>query len=96
VRLGGFLGYTPGMSQTANTEEAPTFTSQAADVGRHDAGRLERTLMRFGTIGELMAMLVRGGRWWMVPMVSVFVLVGLVLVFLQSVQYVAPFIYMVF
>jgi hypothetical protein len=77
VRLGGFLGYTPGMSQTANTEEAPT-------------------LMRFGTIGELMAMLVRGGRWWMVPMVSVFVLVGLVLVFLQSVQYVAPFIYMVF
>ena len=84
------------MSESANIEEAPISPSRSVDAGRHDAGRLERTLMRFGTIGELMAMLVRGGRWWMVPMVSVFVLVGLVLVFLQSVQYVAPFIYMVF
>ena len=61
--------------------------------------RLSRTelwLLRFGTAGELVAMFVRGGRWWMLPIILVFLLVSVGLLFLQSVQYVAPFIYMVF
>lgn len=61
--------------------------------------RLSRTevmLLRFGTAGELLAMFVRGGRWWMLPIIVVFLLVSVGLLFLQSVQYVAPFIYMVF
>ncbi len=78
------------MSEVADPPRA------AAGEDRHEAGRLERVFLRFGTIGELLVMLARGGRWWMLPMVSVLVVVGLALVFLQSVQYVAPFIYMVF
>jgi len=49
-----------------------------------------------GTAGELLSMFVRGGRWWMLPLLLIFLLLGLILVLLQSVQYVAPFIYMVF
>jgi len=78
-----------------------TTTEEATRPGliedeRHETTRLESVFLRFGTIGELMVMLARGGRWWMLPMVSVLTVVGLLLVFLQSVQYVAPFIYAVF
>ena len=54
---------------------------------------LESFLMRFGTVGELLALLVRGGRWWMLPLVVILVVLGIALVFLQSMQYFAPFIY---
>ena len=56
-------------------------------------GRLEAFLMRMGTIGELMALMVRGGRWWMLPLVFVLVTIGMALIFLQTVEYFAPFIY---
>lgn len=56
----------------------------------------QRMVLRFGTVGALLAMLVRGGRWWMLPLVLGFLVVAIVLVFLQSAHYVAPFIYMIF
>ena len=59
-------------------------------------GWLEAWLLRLGTVGELLALLVRGGRWWMLPLVLVLVLLAVALVTLQGMQYVAPFIYMVF
>jgi hypothetical protein len=58
--------------------------------------RTEAFLMRLGTVGELLLLLVRGGRWWMLPLVTVLVLLGGALLFLQGMHYVAPFIYMVF
>ena len=62
----------------------------------YNPSRMESFLMRMGTAGELLSMFVRGGRWWMLPLLLIFLLLGLILVLLQSVQYVAPFIYMVF
>ncbi len=62
----------------------------------YSPGRFESTLLRLGTAGELMALFWRGGRWWMLPMVAFLLGAGGVLVFLQSISYVAPFIYMVF
>ncbi|MFT4976251.1 MAG: hypothetical protein ACI8S6_002147 [Myxococcota bacterium] len=56
-------------------------------------GRLEAMLLRLGTVGELMALLVRGGRWWMLPLVVVLVTLGIVLASLQAMEYFAPFIY---
>ncbi len=53
-------------------------------------------LLRFGTAGALLAMLARGQRWWMLPLVMLLLIVGVGLLFLQSIHYVAPFIYMVF
>jgi hypothetical protein len=62
----------------------------------YSPGRLESLLLRLGTVGELLALFLRGKRWWMLPLVGLLLALGLVLVLLQSVQYVAPFIYMVF
>lgn len=56
----------------------------------------ETWLLRFGTAGALIAMVARGKRWWMLPMVLVLLVLGVALLFLQSIHYVAPFIYMVF
>lgn len=52
--------------------------------------------IRMGTIGQVFKMLSRSKRWWMIPMLSILVLLGLALSGLQAVQYVAPFIYAVF
>lgn len=58
--------------------------------------RMEAALLRLGTAGALIAMLSRGGRWWMVPLVAILLLLGLGLLVLQSMQPVAPFVYVVF
>ena len=57
---------------------------------------MEAALLRLGTAGALIAMLSRGGRWWMVPLVAILLLLGLGLLVLQSMQPVAPFVYVVF
>ena len=59
-------------------------------------GRVERALLRLGTAGELMALLWTGGRGWMTPVVVVLLCAAALLIFLQSIHYVAPFVYMVF
>jgi hypothetical protein len=53
-------------------------------------------LLRFGTAGALLSMLASGSRWWMLPLVLFLLVLGGGLLFLQSIHYVAPFIYMVF
>ncbi len=58
--------------------------------------RVESMLLRLGTAGELLAMMLRGGRWWMLPATLVLLAFAAVLLVLQSIQYVAPFVYMVF
>lgn len=62
----------------------------------YQPGRLESVLLRLGTAGELLAMMVRGGRWWMLPATAILLLFAGVLLVLQGIQYVAPFVYMVF
>ncbi len=59
-------------------------------------GRLESALLKLGTAGELLALFVRGGRWWLLPLVLVLLVAAVALGFLQGMHYVAPFIYMVF
>ena len=50
---------------------------------------------RVSIAGELLAYLWRRKLWWMIPMVLVFVLFGLLLVFTQG-SALAPFIYTLF
>lgn len=59
-------------------------------------GMVERWSLRLSTLRELLQMLSRHKRYWMIPMVVVFGLLGLVLSGLQAIEYVAPFIYAVF
>ncbi len=58
--------------------------------------RTQALLLRLGTAGALLAMLSRGGRWWMLPLVGGLLLVAILLVSLQGIHYVAPFIYVLF
>ena len=46
-----------------------------------------------GTLAELIALLNRGGRWWMAPLLFAALVLGVGMVFLHAVEYVAPFVY---
>lgn len=48
-----------------------------------------------GVLGELFSYLWSHGMWWMIPMVSILVIVGLLLVFATT-SGVGPFIYTLF
>jgi len=50
---------------------------------------------RVSIVGELLAYLWRRKLWWMIPMVTILVLFGLLLVFTQG-SALAPFIYTLF
>ena len=54
-----------------------------------------RAANRFGIVGELFGFLWEQKLWWMIPMMTVFVLFGLLLVFTQG-SALAPFIYTLF
>jgi len=56
---------------------------------------LARAKSRFGIVGELFSFLWEQKLWWMIPMMTVFVIFGLLLVFTQG-SALAPFIYTLF
>lgn len=58
--------------------------------------RLARWSMRLSVLAELCSTFIRSGRFWLVPMVVVFVLAGLLLGVVQVLEYVAPFVYTMF
>ena len=58
--------------------------------------RWEQFTMRLGIIGELLLLFSTGERWWMAPLVLLLSIIGLVLVLLQSFEFIAPFVYMAF
>ena len=58
-----------------------------------EPSKLELVLMRFGTVGELMALIARGGRWWLLLLGMVLLVGGLVLMVLQALEVVLPFLY---
>ena len=45
------------------------------------------------TLGELIALLNRGGRWWMAPIVIGGIIVVGAALFFHALEYVAPFVY---
>jgi uncharacterized membrane protein YeaQ/YmgE (transglycosylase-associated protein family) len=52
--------------------------------------------MGLGTLRELFSMLAATGRWWLTPIVVVLLGAAVLLVVVQAVEYVAPFVYTVF
>jgi uncharacterized protein DUF5989 len=56
---------------------------------------LQRAAARFGIVGELFRFLWEQKLWWLIPMMTVFVIFGLLLVFTQG-SALAPFIYTLF
>ena len=56
---------------------------------------VRQTLARLGIVGEILVFLWRRKLWWLIPMVTVLILFGLLLIFAQA-SAVAPFIYTLF
>lgn len=56
---------------------------------------IQRTVGKFGIMSELFSFLWEQKLWWMIPMMSVFLIFGLLLVFTQG-SALAPFIYTLF
>ena len=54
-----------------------------------------QTLAKLGIVGEIFVFLWRRKLWWLIPMVTVLILFGLLLIFAQA-SAVAPFIYTLF
>jgi hypothetical protein len=51
--------------------------------------------MRIAVIRDLFRMLGASRRWWLAPLLTLLVVLGLALAGLQAVQYLSPFIYAV-
>jgi len=51
---------------------------------------------RASTIGELFGLLGHDGRCWVIPAAALLIGLGIVLIVMQAIPYVAPFIYTVF
>lgn len=58
-------------------------------------GRLRSVGAKAGIAGELLAFLWERKLWWMIPMVSMVLLFGMILIFAQG-SALAPFIYTLF
>jgi hypothetical protein len=50
---------------------------------------------RFGMVGELVSFFLTQKRWWMLPVISVLLLLGVLVVFAES-SAIAPFLYTLF
>jgi len=57
---------------------------------------LEGVRSRFSTLVELVRALWSGPFWWLVPVVCFLLPIAVVLVVVQAVPYVAPFVYLLF
>jgi hypothetical protein len=56
---------------------------------------LKREKSKLSTIGEFFSFLWRNKLWWMAPMILIFLILGLLMIFAQSAA-VVPFIYALF
>jgi hypothetical protein len=58
--------------------------------------KARRASLALSTIAELCRVAIRSGRWFLLPLVAVLVLAAMLLVVVQVLEYVAPFVYTVF
>jgi hypothetical protein len=58
-------------------------------------GLLNIAQRRFGIAGELLSFFWNNKRWWMLPIITIILVLGVVLVLAQS-SVIAPFIYTLF
>jgi hypothetical protein len=56
---------------------------------------IKEIISRFGILGELLFFLWKRKLWWLIPMVSILILLALLLIFTQA-SSIAPFLYPLF
>ena len=64
---------------------------------KKSASWIERVTGPVRTLHEFNQLATRSGRgWYLIPMMGTLVLLGVLLVFIQVIEYVAPFVYTIF
>jgi hypothetical protein len=64
---------------------------------KKSASWIERVISPVRTLHEFNQLATRSGRgWWLIPMMGTLVMLGVLLVFIQVIEYVAPFVYTIF
>jgi uncharacterized protein DUF5989 len=64
---------------------------------KKSASWTERLISPVRTLHEFNQLAKRSGRgWWLIPMMATLVVLGVLLVFIQVIEYVAPFVYTIF
>ena len=79
-----------------STPELPAVETVKSVPTKASAKRKNGLGTKFAILKEMMIFFSTGKRWWMAPLVLLLGIIGLVLVVLQSLEYVAPFIYVAF
>lgn len=88
-----------GATDIAHVADVDDVGPQAATPKRASRKRLGffgRMGRRLATVTHLFAHLRQTGRWWLVPMVVVFLAAACLLVVVQVIEYAAPFVYTLF
>lgn len=57
---------------------------------------MKTLVLRYEAARELVTLLIENGRWWLVPMLGVLFLAAVLLIVVQAIEYVAPFVYTIF
>ena len=64
---------------------------------KKSASWIDRATSPLRTLHEFNQLATRSGRgWYLIPMMGTLVLLGVLLVFIQVIEYVAPFVYTIF
>jgi hypothetical protein len=75
----------------------PAFVEKVNQKKNARSSWTARVTSPFQTLLEFNQLAIKSGRgWWLIPMMGMLILLAILLVFIQVIEYVAPFVYTIF
>jgi Family of unknown function (DUF5989) len=75
----------------------PAFVEKVNQKKKARSSWTARVTSPLQTLLEFNQLAIKSGRgWWLIPMMGMLILLGILLVFIQVIEYVAPFVYTIF
>jgi Family of unknown function (DUF5989) len=75
----------------------PAFVEKVNQKKKARSSWTARVTSPVQTLLEFNQLAIKSGRgWWLIPMMGMLILLGILLVFIQVIEYVAPFVYTIF
>jgi hypothetical protein len=75
----------------------PAFAEKVNEKRKVRSSWIARVTSPLQTLLEFNQLAIKSGRgWWLIPMMGALILLAILLVFIQVIEYVAPFVYTIF
>jgi len=75
----------------------PAFAEKVNEKRKARSSWIARVTSPLQTLLEFNQLAIKSGRgWWLIPMMGALILLAILLVFIQVIEYVAPFVYTIF